>query len=140
MLSLALRPNGTMPDRLRVTDGRLSPCPDTPNCVSSDAIHAAHRVEPFKLVVPAGRAWESATEVVAALPRARIVARTDDYLHAECRSALLRFVDDLELHLRPGEGLIAVRSSSRLGYYDFGVNRRRVEQLRDRMRRMSVIQ
>lgn len=129
-----------MTDRPGVTNGRLSPCPDTPNCVSSDAIRANHRVEPLRLAVPAGRAWESATEAVASLARAKIVTRTDDYLHAECRSALLRFVDDLELRLRPDEGLIAVRSSSRLGYYDFGVNRRRIEQLRERMRRMGVIQ
>jgi uncharacterized protein (DUF1499 family) len=58
------------------------------------------------------------------------VNETSGYLHAECRSALLGFVDDLELHLRPSEGVIAVRSASRLGYSDFGVNRRRVEVLR----------
>jgi len=58
------------------------------------------------------------------------VKETSDYLHAECRSAWFGFVDDLELHLRPSEASIAVRSASRLGYSDLGVNRRRVEDLR----------
>lgn len=67
---------------------------------------------------------------VQKLPRARIVTQTDNYLHAECRSRVLGFVDDLELHYRPGQGMISVRSASRLGYSDFGVNRKRVEKLR----------
>jgi uncharacterized protein (DUF1499 family) len=58
------------------------------------------------------------------------VFESDDYLHAECRSAVFGFVDDLELHLRRQSNSIAVRSASRLGYRDFGVNRKRVERLR----------
>ena len=69
-------------------------------------------------------------EAVLRLPRTRIVSESDVYLHVECRSALLGFVDDLELHLREQNNLIAVRSASRRGYRDFGVNRKRVEQLR----------
>ena len=71
-----------------------------------------------------------ASELVSELPRTRIIKEGSGYLHAECQSALLGFVDDLELHLRSSEGVIAVRSASRLGYSDFGVNRRRVEALR----------
>jgi uncharacterized protein (DUF1499 family) len=73
------------------------------------------------------------------LPRTRIVKETEDYLHAECRSALFRFVDDLELQLRPSESIIAVRSASRLGYSDLGVNRRRVEGLRESLTRLGVL-
>ena len=73
------------------------------------------------------------------MPRTRVVERLDDHLHAECRSRLLGFVDDLELELRPEEGLIAVRSASRLGYSDLGVNRRRVETLRAELRRRGVV-
>ncbi len=73
------------------------------------------------------------------LPRARIVEETEDYLHAECRSALFGFVDDLELQLRPSESIIAVRSASRLGYSDFGVNRRRVEALRESLAGRGVL-
>lgn len=128
-----------MPDRPDVTDGGLFTCPDAPKCVSSDASRTERRVEPFRLAVSAGRAWESAVEAAAALPRAGIVTRTDAYLHVECSSMLFRFVDDLELHLRSGQGIIAVRSCSRLGYYDFGVNRRRVETLRDLLHRSGTI-
>ncbi len=73
------------------------------------------------------------------LPRTRIVTETDDYLHAECRSAFFGFVDDLELHLRPTQGIIALRSAARLGHSDFGVNRKRVENLRLLLRNQGVI-
>lgn len=85
---------------------------------------------PFVLLASAGKAWEAARQAVMQLPRTRIVAEGPGYLHAECRSALFRFVDDLQLQLREQEGIIAVRSASRLGRSDFGVNRRRVETLR----------
>jgi uncharacterized protein (DUF1499 family) len=81
-------------------------------------------------VVAPAEAWRAARELVSALPRTRVVEETADYLHAECRSTVFGFVDDLELQLRPGEGAIAVRSASRLGYSDLGVNRSRVENLR----------
>ena len=63
-------------------------------------------------------------------PRTEIVASSPGYLHAECTSALMGYVDDLELHMRPSDGVIAVRSASRIGYGDMGVNRKRVEDLR----------
>lgn len=77
--------------------------------------------------------------VVAGLPRAKIIRQTDNYLHAECSSAVFGFVDDLELHLRPEQNLIAVRSAARLGRSDLGVNRKRVEKLRSLLRREAVI-
>ena len=119
---------------------RLAPCPGTPNCVSSEATDAAHRVDAFVLdprVEPAV-AWAGAREAVAALPRTRIVDEAPGYLRAESRSRLFRFVDDLELELRPGERLIAVRSASRVGRSDFGVNQARVEQLRAILRERSL--
>jgi len=82
------------------------------------------------LTAPPDRAWEAARSAVLSLPRTQIVSESDGYLHAECRSAVFGFVDDLELHLRPQSDSIAVRSASRLGYRDFGVNRKRVENLR----------
>jgi uncharacterized protein (DUF1499 family) len=68
-----------------------------------------------------------------------IVTDSAGYLHAECESAVFGFVDDLELHLRPDEGVIAVRSASRLGYSDVGANRRRVERLRAMLTRLGVV-
>jgi uncharacterized protein (DUF1499 family) len=119
---------------------RLAPCPGTPNCVSSEAEDPAQRVGAFALddqLEPAV-AWAGVREAVASLPRTRIVDEAPGYLRAECRSRLLRFVDDLELELRAGERLVAVRSASRLGRSDFGVNRRRVEALRALLRERSI--
>jgi len=122
--------SGSPPANLGVSGSELAPCPSSPNCVSSDAVDDTHKTPPLRLAVTPAEAWEAAEQAVKALPRTRIVQRTEDYLHAECRSALFGFVDDLELQLRPAAGIIAVRSASRLGYWDFGVNRRRIDALR----------
>jgi len=124
---------GRPPATLGLDGARLAACPPSPNCVSSDAGDPAQRVPAFALAEPAAEAWRAALAAVASLPRTRVVTATGSYLHAECRSALLGFVDDLELALRASEGTIAVRSASRLGYGDLGVNRRRVERLRARL-------
>jgi uncharacterized protein (DUF1499 family) len=117
---------------LGVVAGRLADCPDTPNCVCTDAADPEQRVEAFPLAIAPVEAWHAIRVAVTELPRTRIVKLTADYLHAECRSQWLGFVDDLELHLRETHGatVVAVRSAARLGYWDFGVNRARVEELR----------
>jgi uncharacterized protein (DUF1499 family) len=119
---------------------RLAPCPPTPNCVTSEGAEPSQRVESFVLdprVEPAV-AWAAVREAVAGLPRTRIADEAPGYLRAESRSALFRFVDDLELALEPGARRIAVRSASRVGRSDLGVNRRRVERLREALRGASV--
>jgi len=121
--------SGKRPQQIGIRNERLVPCPPSPNCVCSDS-NPPHAVAPFVLAVAAEQGWEAARGVVMQLPRTRIVTERAGYLHAECASALFGFVDDLELHLRPRENLIAVRSASRLGHSDFGVNRRRVEAIR----------
>jgi len=104
---------GSKPTNLGVKDLRLAPCPSTPNCVSSDAADGAHSVAVFQLAAATTDGWRLARAAVVNLPRTRIVTETDDYLHAECRSAFFGFVDDLELHLRPAQDIIAVRSAAR---------------------------
>ena len=99
--------------------------------MSSDALDPSHRVAPFELRGPPAKAWQAARDAVAALPRTQIVSDTGSYLHAEWTSETFGFVDDLELQLQPDRSQIAVRSASRIGYSDLGVNRRRVEQLRE---------
>lgn len=130
---------GKRPANLGVSATGLTPCPSSPNCVSSDAPDSEHRVEPFQLAVSPDEAWRRARQSVAERPRTRIVKETPDYLHAECRSLLFGFVDDLELHLRRDEKIIAIRSASRLGHSDLGVNRRRVEKLRDSLTELGVL-
>ena len=131
---------GKRPDTLGLHDSSLSGCPSSPNCVSSEADDAPHRVEPFRIRSEANRAWRALREIVESLPRTEIVASTEDYIHAEFTSRLFRFVDDVEFHLRASEGLIRVRSASRVGYSDMGVNRGRVEDLRNRLRKHGVVE
>ena len=130
---------GKRPSSPGVKNGLLAPCPSSPNCVSSDEGDSEHHVAPFLLAVPPEKAWTIVREIVSGMPRTHIATERADYLHAECRSFLFGFVDDLELHLRPGEGIIAVRSASRLGYSDFGVNRRRIEDLRASLNGRKVL-
>ena len=131
--------SGTRPTNLGVRDGRLTVCPASPNCVSSDAVDGAHAIAPLQLIVSSPDGWRAVRKIIDELPRTKIISSTDDYLHAECTSAVFGFVDDLELHLRPAEKLIAARSASRLGYSDLGVNRKRVESLRGVLRERGVI-
>ncbi len=118
----------------------LAPCPNRPNCVSSLADDASHLVEPLALRVPVERAWPQLRDAVALLPRTRIVESGDGYLRAEATSRLFRFVDDLEVLHVPGTARIDVRSASRVGYSDLGVNRARVESLRDALRRADLVE
>jgi uncharacterized protein (DUF1499 family) len=131
--------SGTRPANLGIKDGRLTNCPSSPNCVSSDATDSAHSIAPFELSVAPANAWRALRETLENLPRTKIVTASADYIHAECSSAVFGFVDDLELHLRSQQNSIAVRSASRLGHSDFGVNRRRVEELRRRLQKNGVV-
>lgn len=119
--------------------GRLAPCPSSPNCVSSDASEHRHRVQAYRLSVDPGHAWQALRQVVADLARTRVIEESVDYLHVECRSMLWGFIDDLEFHLRPSSAEIAVRSASRLGYSDLGVNRRRVERIRRILSTQNIV-
>ena len=127
---LILSCSGKRPSNLGVSDGVFAQCPGKPNCVSSDAKDTKHQIQNYTLALPSDEAWQAARQSVLELPKIKIISESDGYLHAECRSAVFGFVDDLELHLRPDAGFIAIRSASRLGHSDFGVNRERVEQLR----------
>lgn len=130
-LAASLGCAGARPDDLGLRDGLLAPCPESPNCVSSGASDDQHAIEGFAFSTSPEAAWKAAAAAVRALPRTEIITQTDDYLHAESTTALMRYVDDLELHLRAAEGIIGVRSASRVGHSDMGANRERVETLRE---------
>jgi uncharacterized protein (DUF1499 family) len=123
---------GRSPTNLGAKDGRLAPCPSSPNCVASqaDPADATHHVAPIPFKGDARAAWRALQEAVAASERAKIVVARDDYLRAEFTSKIMGFVDDVEFLLDPAARVIHVRSASRLGYRDFGVNRARIEALR----------
>ena len=118
------------PDHLAGAGRSLVPCPDSPNCVSSQAAGEQHRIEPLLVDGDPASALERAAAAVASMPRAHIVTSGDGYLHAEFTSALFRFVDDLELLYDASLPGFQVRSASRVGHSDLGANRKRVEALR----------
>ena len=123
--------SGSPPENLGVHAGRLAPCPTSPNCVSSQASDAAHQVEPLPLTGSPRQTRARLLAILASEPRARLVAQDGNYLRAEFTSRVLRFIDDVEFLV--GEQAVEVRSASRLGHADFGVNRERVEHLRRRL-------
>ena len=109
---------------------RLAPCPDKPNCVSSVATDASHHVEPLRFTGSLENALDRLEIILRGLPRVTVVAVEGGYLRAEFKSALLGFVDDVEFMADASAAFIHVRSASRVGYSDLGVNRKRVEEIR----------
>lgn len=121
---------GKRPGNLGVKQGRLAACPAKPNCVSSQADSAHQRVMPLRFSGDSTAAFNRLKDVVNNLERTRLVEEEDGYLHFECDSKLLGFVDDLEFLCDAEEQVFHVRSASRLGYSDLGVNRKRTESIR----------
>ena len=120
--------NWRRPTNLGVKDGRLAPCKRTPNCVSSQAApdDREHYIGPLAF----RGTMRELRQAVESMPRATVITAAGQYLYAEFRTRLMRYVDDVELYYDERAGLVHVRSASRLGRRDFGVNRKRVEELR----------
>ena len=118
------------PPETRPSDDRLRPCPDRPNCVSSEDEGRASLVQPLTFHGPPAAAWLRLKEAVRDMGGA-IREEQELYLRATFTSKVFRFVDDVEIRMVPAKNLMHVRSASRLGYSDLGVNRKRVEKLRD---------
>lgn len=131
---------GAMPSNLGVKDGRLKPPSRTPNSVSSQAhLHEGEgaryaRIEPIAFDAVAAdsgaRALTRIGQIALQMPGARIMHSAPDYLYVQFQTRWLKFVDDAEFAFLPGEDVIHVRSASRLGRKDFGVNRARIERIR----------
>lgn len=126
-----------VPDGLGPRDGRLAPCPSSPNCVNTGDRHP-EGTAPIRLRDASDATWNAVTEVVLSMPRVTEIGRSDRYLHVEQRTLVLRFVDDLELLLLP-DGEVVVRSASRVGEGDLGANARRVEELRRRLDQAGLL-
>ena len=124
--------SGKRPANLGAKNGRLAPVINKPNNVSSqaDVNDRAHYVAPLTFSGDGAVAFQKLCKLVRAQPRASVVTQDGQYLHAEFSSPLMGFVDDVEFLLAAEQTLIHVRSAARLGYSDFGVNRKRVESLR----------
>ena len=128
--------SGTRPDNLGVRDGRLAPPKRTPNNVNSQIDRNAdpgHYIEPLRYRGDARKAWESLRNIVSGMRGVEVVKSEPNYLYAEFTSKLMGFVDDTEFYLDDKAGVIQVRSASRLGNGDHGVNRGRIEYIRRKL-------
>ncbi len=108
----------------------LSPCPSSPNCVSTQAQDESHAIAPLRYQKTRAEAKEALKAIIRTLPRTKLVEEDDTYLHYEFTSLLLRFVDDVEFLFDDEAKTIHFRSASRTGYGDLGVNRHRMEEIR----------
>ena len=115
---------------------RFKECPPTPNCVSSETLSKAKFIERFKTGNRSAESWMLLTKLLEKTSNCRVVSQNSSYIHAEFRTRLLRFVDDVEFRLESETNEIAVRSASRVGYSDLGTNRRRLERLRGELKRL----
>lgn len=106
-------------------------CPESPNCVSSLS-QGSHYIEPIRVVGDSETAWAGFIQAILEEKRLQITTQDSRSLKAEVRSLVFRFVDDLKAWHDLDEDVIHIRSASRTGYSDFGVNRRRVERIRKR--------
>lgn len=133
LLPLLAACSGKPPATLGMKDGLLAPCGSAPNCVSSQAQDKKHYVEPLSFTVATDMSRRALLDVLAQMPGAKIVSEEPLYIHAEFMSKTMKFVDDVEFLVDPLSSIIHVRSGSRLGYSDMGVNRKRVEDIRKRL-------
>lgn len=120
----------------------LPDCPKSPNCVSSQAqpTDTEHYTPPFKLKASCELAWTGLQQALLQQSRTIITDQTDQTMHAEVTSLVFRFVDDMDIILDQANKLIHIRSASRTGYSDFGVNRKRVEALRMALQKQNIIE
>lgn len=119
---------GKRPSNLGVKDGKLAACPGTPNCVNSQSDDAQSKIDALP-----GVSIAEIKKVVAEMEGTTIVEEKDNYLYAEFKSKLMGYVDDVEFYL-DNANTVQVRSASRLGKSDLGVNRKRVEEIRSKLK------
>lgn len=119
------------PGNLGPQSGKLRPCPGPPNCVCSCDAAATHAIAPLVWKGEPQAGLERVLRALRHLPRVTTEPiQNGNYLHAEFTTAVFRFVDDVEFLADPAAGVIHIRSASRAGKSDLGVNRKRVEEIR----------
>ena len=112
-----------------IVDGKLHPCPKSPNCVSTQAIDENQKMEPIIYSGSLIDAKANIVSIINSLKRSKIITNEENYIHIEFRTATFRFVDDVEFLFDDKEKIIHFRSRARMGYSDMGVNRKRMEKI-----------
>ena len=123
---------GTPGEGLGVTKGKLAPCPDSPNCVSTQSARKRHAMAPLPYLQTREASRERILSILKGMKRVEVATSTETHIHAEFRTALWGFVDDVAFFLDDTARVVHFRSASRIGYYDFGVNRRRMKEISER--------
>lgn len=123
------------PENLGVQNGRLNNCPETPNCVCSfEDKTDKHFIEPFAYSAAEKDVTARLKEILNGMPRTKIVEQSENYISAECTSLLFRFTDDLEFYIDSEKKLLHFRSASRIGHSDLGVNRKRLDSIKEKLK------
>ncbi len=117
------------PDNLGVTDGKLAPCPASPNCVSTQSEDERHRMEPIPYTTSTEEARRKIVQIIRSMERARVITEDDRYVYAEFQTAGLQYTDDVECYFDEDAHVIHFRSAARLPYWDWGVNRKRMQSI-----------
>lgn len=117
--------------------GQLASCPNTPNCVNSQSQDAQHKIEPLTYNSTPTDVMANLKSIIQNMERTKIIEETENYLYAEFTSKLMGFVDDVEFLLDDNAKVIQVRSASRLGESDLGVNRKRIETVRVKLNELQ---
>jgi uncharacterized protein (DUF1499 family) len=112
-----------------ITEGKFHPCPKSPNCVSTQSIDKRKKMDPIKYSTSLEEAKSKILRIIKTFKRTRIKTESNSYIHIEFRTAVFRFVDDVEFYFDDSEKIIHFRSAARLGYSDLGVNRKRMENI-----------
>ncbi|MEM6752744.1 MAG: DUF1499 domain-containing protein [Cyanobacteria bacterium P01_C01_bin.38] len=136
LTSLIIFPQSTL--AVGITENHLTACPTSPNCVVSQNGDEKHAIEPIPYHVDRDKAKETLLKVLTVVPRTEVVEETDNYIHALSKSRIFKFTDDVEFYFPTDENVIHVRSASRVGESDLGVNKRRIEQIRLAMEDLKV--
>ena len=126
-----------VPIAIGVTAGQFAPCPASPNCVSTQADDAEHRLDPVPYTLSLSETRTLLLEIVGALPRTDISTITADYIHAVTKTRMMGFLDDTEIYIDDVAKLVHIRTAARLGYGDHGINRRRAEEIVTKFKAMS---
>lgn len=123
---------GTAPTNIGVNNEKLAICPATPNCVNSQTpvSDGEHSIKPIEIGGDLAARMADLKLAIKSMPRSTIIKENNNYLYVEFTSQLMGFVDDVEFYFDSDGKSIQVRSASRLGESDLGVNRQRIEAIR----------
>ncbi len=129
--------NGPRPTNLGIESGKLAPCPSSPNCVNSQSQNPIHQIAPLPIINNSTQTLADLKKIIQSWENTKIITEDENYLYVEFTSKIMGFVDDVEFFVDENAHLIQVRSASRLGESDLGVNRQRIENIRTKLLALS---